>query len=52
MPLCIKDKTRSYKGKEPSPKGFGFCAHSESIGTIKNGLDGNLWIVVNTASKK
>jgi hypothetical protein len=52
MPLCIKDKTRSYKGNEPSPKGFGFCAHSESIGTIKNGLDGNLWIVVNTASKK
>jgi len=48
MPLCIKDSKKSYKGNEPSPKGFGFCAHSEQIGTIKKGLDNNLWIVVKT----
>jgi len=40
MPLCIKDPKKSYKGNEPSPKGLGYCAHSEEIGTIKKGLDG------------
>jgi hypothetical protein len=46
MPLCIKDSKKSFNGNEPSPKGLGYCAHSEEIGTIKEGLDGNLWIVV------
>jgi hypothetical protein len=46
MLFCIKNQKKKYKGNEPSPKGLGYCAHCEEIGTIKNGLDGNLWIVV------
>jgi hypothetical protein len=49
MLKCIKDSEKYYKGDEPSPKGLGFCAHTEEIGTIKNGLDGNKWIIVKTA---
>lgn len=37
--------TCSYKGTEPSPKGFGHCAHLTPIGTIMKGTDGNKWIV-------
>lgn len=32
------------------PKGRGFCAHDEKVGTIKNGLDGNKWIVTKTST--
>ena len=46
MPKCIKDETKSYKGTEPSPKGLGYCAHSEDVGTIKRGNDGNQWIII------
>ena len=35
----------NYKGTEPSPKGFGHCAHLTPIGTIMEGTDGNDWIV-------
>ena len=49
MPKCIKDETKSYKGDEPSPKGLGYCAHSEDIGTIKTGRDGNEWIISKTS---
>lgn len=49
MPLCIKDSKKHYKGNEPSPKGLGYCAHSEEVGTIKSGLDNNLWIVIKTS---
>ncbi len=52
MPKCIKDKTKSYKGTEPSPKGLGYCAHSEDVGTIKKGNDGNKWIIVNVKNIK
>lgn len=41
MPFCKNDNKRSYKGNEPSPKGLGFCAHTEDIGKIMDGLDGN-----------
>lgn len=34
-----------YKGDEPSPKGFGFCARNEKLGRIRKGTDGNNWIV-------
>ena len=50
MPNCIKDASKSYKGNEPSPKGLGYCAHSEDIGTIKKGKDGNKWIIASTSS--
>jgi hypothetical protein len=49
MPKCINDPKKSYKGDEPSPKGIGYCAHTEEIGTIKNGLNGNKWIISSTA---
>lgn len=26
---CKNDKKSTYKGNEPSPKGFGYCAHAE-----------------------
>ena len=35
MPKCINDLSRSYKGTESSPKGLGYCAHNEKIGTKK-----------------
>ena len=43
MPTCKNDPTRKYKGTEPSPKGLGFCAHSEKVGAVKKGKDGNKW---------
>ena len=48
MPPCKNDKTRTYIGNEPSPKGNGYCAHMEKIYNIKNGRDGNDWIVLET----
>ena len=42
---CNCDDSRYYKGNEPSPKGFGWCAHSEKIGTEKEGRDGSIWRV-------
>ncbi len=51
MPICKKDPKSSYKGDEPSPKGLGYCAHSEKIGTKMKGRDGNMWIVKETSSK-
>ena len=49
MPICKNDPKKSYKGTEPSPKGFGFCAHAEKLGIIKKGLDGNNWKIESTA---
>jgi len=45
MPKCKNDPTSSYVGLEPSPKGFGYCAHAELIGTIRKGKDNEWWIV-------
>lgn len=42
---CKNDSTTYYTGNEPSPKGFGYCAHSEKKDEIKKGKDGNLWII-------
>jgi hypothetical protein len=50
MPECKNDHNRSYKGTEPSPKGLGYCAHSENIGKERKGKDGNKWIVSETKS--
>ena len=46
MPKCKNDPKRSYKGTEPSPKGNGWCAHSEKLGKVRKGTDGNMWIVI------
>jgi hypothetical protein len=35
MPTCKNDSKKSYKGTEPSPKGLGFCAHAEKLGSTK-----------------
>jgi hypothetical protein len=48
MPICKNDPKKSYKGTEPSPKGLGYCAHSEKIGKVRKGKDGNNWIIIET----
>ena len=45
MPSCKNNPKRKYKGNEPSPKGLGYCAHAEQVGTVKKGTDGYKWIV-------
>ncbi len=54
MPKCKNDKTRSYKGTEPSPKGLGWCAHGEKVGKKRKGADGNRWVVkkISNGSKR
>jgi len=37
-------KCRS-KGDEPSPKGYGYCAHCGDIGTVKIGTDRKKWVI-------
>lgn len=44
MPSC-KNGVGSYTGKEPSPKGRGYCARHEKIGTKKRGRDKKMWVV-------
>lgn len=51
MPNCKNDKETTYKGDEPSPKGLGYCAHAEKVGTIMKGKDGNKWIIKETKTK-
>jgi hypothetical protein len=51
MPPCKNDPKSSYKGDEPSPKGLGYCAHAEKVGTMKKGRDGNKWIISETSKK-
>ena len=45
MLVCKNDPKRKYKGDEPSPKGFGWCAHGEKEGKARKGRDGNRWVV-------
>ena len=45
MPLCKNSSYGYYTGKEPSPKGLGYCAHSERVGSLRRGNDGDMWIV-------
>jgi len=52
MPKCINDKTKSYTGEEPSPKGLGYCAGNEEDGFTMKGKDGNMWIVKSTKNCK
>jgi hypothetical protein len=44
MPPCKNSSSGYYTGREPSPKGLGYCAHSEGMGTRRIGNDGNMWI--------
>lgn len=46
MPLpCKNDPLTKYKGTEPSPKGLGYCAHPQALGSKKTGLDGKQYQV-------
>lgn len=45
MPECKNDPKTSYTGKEPSPKGLGYCSKKERIGTKKRGRNGKMYIV-------
>ena len=47
MPFCKNNPKRTYTGKEPSPKGLGYCASGEKEGKVMKGKDGNLWIKTN-----
>lgn len=38
-------KAAYYTGEEPSPKGNGYCARYEKVGTRKRGTDGRTWQV-------
>jgi hypothetical protein len=48
MPKCSNDKTKSYKGTEPSPLGLGFSSSPLEIGTVMKGNNGSDWIVGQT----
>jgi len=54
MPTCKNDPSKKYKDTEPSPKGIGWCAHSEKEGKVRKGKDGKQWIVkkVKNGSKR
>lgn len=52
MPKCSNDKTKTYTGDEPSPKGLGISASAEEVGEIMVGKDGNNWIVIQTKTYK
>ena len=52
MPTCKNDKTKTYTGREPSPKGLGWCAHGEKEGKVRKGKDGIKWIVTKMKNKR
>ena len=53
MPTCKNNPTRKYKGTEPSPKGLGYCAHSDKVGKERKGKDGSKrWMKVKNNDKK
>ena len=45
MPNCLNDPSAYFKGDEPSPKGYGFCAHAEPEDRVRIGTDGEYWVV-------
>lgn len=44
MPAC-QNGSGYYRGDEPSPRGFGLCAHNEKLGAETRGVDGSVWCV-------
>lgn len=49
---CKNDPQSYYSGKEPSPKGLGYCAHAEKAMKIRKGRDGKMWIVKQVGKSK
>ena len=41
----VKRSGAYYTGKEPSPKGLGYCARGEKIGTKMTGKNKKMWKV-------
>lgn len=52
MPPCKNNPKKHYVGDEPSPKGLGFCASAEEVGTTMEGRDGKLYIVARRQKSK
>ena len=50
MPFCKNDKTRKFKGNEPSPKGLGYSASACKIGQKRRGKNGKMWKVVKVSN--
>lgn len=44
MPACRNDKTKTYTGREASPRGLGYCAQAEIDGKVRKGRDGRRWV--------
>ena len=40
---CKKGVKAYYTGKEPSPKGFGYCARCTPLNVVMKGKNGQLW---------
>ena len=40
---CKKGVKAHFTGKEPSPKGLGYCARCTPLNITMKGKDGNLW---------
>jgi hypothetical protein len=43
--ICINDPKSICDPKHPSPKGHGYRASFEEVGTKMKGRDGNMWII-------
>jgi uncharacterized protein YwqG len=52
MPKCKNDETKSYTGKELSPKGLGYSASGEEVGKVMKGKDKEYYIVKATVKSK
>ena len=52
MPICVNNITKNYTGKELNPKGLGYSASGEELGTLMTGKDGNLYQVTGNESNK
>lgn len=51
MPQCKNDFKRYFTGKEPSPKGLGYCAHTEKVGKRRKGKNNKMWVVKSYKTK-
>jgi hypothetical protein len=50
MPKCRNDPNARYTGKERSPLGLGWCAHTEAVGKRRKGTDGTMYQVAKRKS--
>jgi hypothetical protein len=52
MRQCINDPNKSYTRNEKSPKGLGWCAYSEKVGTKMIGRDGKVYVIKKTKNHR